>query len=107
MAENTTHLIAQQKHIERMLSVIDETNAIANETMIELPRQGESIRRQINQTIQIGDTVQHARTIVGRMTRRRIIESVALVGVILVLLFIACLVLFFVARSYYLQWNNQ
>lgn len=107
MKENTSHLIDQQEYIDQIRSCINETDTIANEISIELPQQGETIRRQMDQTIRIGDTVQHARTSIGRMSRWSIIQSIVLVCVIFTMIFIICIIFFFVMRSYYLKWNAQ
>lgn len=107
MRENTDQLSGQQKYIDTMLTTVEETNNMADGTMVDLSGQGERIKSQIGRTTGIGDAVQGARTIIGRMTRQQVIQSIVLVVIILVLIAVIGLILFFVIRPYLPSWGGS
>lgn len=107
LKDNTDMLSGQQKYIDQMQSVIIETEDIANNAGSNLSGQGERIRGQIDKVSGIGDHVQGARTIIGRMTRQQVIQSIVLVVIILVLIIVIGIIIFFVIRPYLPSWGNS
>jgi len=107
MRENTDNLLGQQRYIDQMQSVIVETDGIANQATTDLSIQGERIKGQTSKVSGIGDAVQGARTIIGRMTRQQVIQSIALVVIILVLFAVIGIIIFFVVRPYLPSWGGS
>ncbi len=106
MADNTSQLVSQQLYIDRIIDNIVETHKVADDVLIELPRQTETIARQTNQVSRIGDNVQHARTIVGRMSNRQIIQSILLLVIIGIASFIILVLFLLVIRSNFSRTNE-
>lgn len=106
MADNTSQLVSQHLYIDRIMDNIVETHKVADDVLIELPQQTETIRRQTDQVSRIGDNVQHARSIVGRMSNRQIIQSVLLVAIIGIVSFIILVLFLLVIRSNFSRTNE-
>ena len=101
MQENTQKLLNQDERIHQIQLAVEETDKIADNAMLVLGSQGETIKSQIARTQKIGDAVQGARTILGRMSRTQVIQSVSIIGIILFLLMIIGIILFFVVKPYF------
>jgi len=109
MMNNTNILSQSDDTIMNMRKITAEMEDDASRTAEEISVQTNRIGNQIDRTETIGDKVQTARGIIGRMSRRQIITSIILIVVILILLLIIGIILFVVLKPFidpYLPGNG-
>lgn len=100
LKESTEILKGSSKTIDNIMEVVIDTNKIAVGASENVIKQGEQIDDQLEKVELIGTNVNKSRTILGRMGRNQVIQSLVLVVIMLILLFVIGTIIYFVAKPY-------
>ncbi|KAL0491494.1 vesicle transport v-SNARE [Acrasis kona] len=100
MDQNSRMLDQGSETTDAINRIAIEIEEGASETANVLSQQSDQIRSTRNKIADTNSDLRTSSSIIGRMSRRQIIQKVALVGIILVLLIVIAVILFFLLRPY-------
>jgi hypothetical protein len=100
MEQNTRMLEDTSETSHRIIQMTNEIEEQAIETASTLKEQGDQIRSTRSKVHDLNSDLRTSGSIIGRMSRRQILQKVIMVVIILVLLAIIGLILFFILRPY-------
>ncbi|KAL9645145.1 hypothetical protein ABK040_002348 [Willaertia magna] len=96
LIQSTKVLERSNDTLNRASQILDETEQIGIDSAIKLREQGDQIRGTRDKLYDVDTEIKQGGRILGRMSRREILNKIIIVGVILFLLVIIGVILFFI-----------
>ena len=107
MEQNSRMLEGTNETTDSIIRITSEIEEQAIDTAENLRGQGERIRSTRNKVHDLDGDLRNAGSILGRMTRRQIVQKIVLVLVILLLLVIIGVILYFVLKPIFTPNTNE
>ncbi|KAG2374902.1 hypothetical protein C9374_010276 [Naegleria lovaniensis] len=106
MVESTKVLERSNESLARASQILDETEQIGIDSAATLREQGERMKKTRDRLYDVDSEIKQGGRILGRMSRREILNKLIIIGVIVFLLIIIGVILFFILKPLFTPKSN-